>query len=83
MAKYIASTVTKDSTGKVVDTWAGDDLNVLDDSSKENSLRIAVEWEAKRLREYDDAEDVKVDGNTVFYTKGGEDYYIEVSIDEL
>lgn len=84
MAKYIASTVTYDSTGKVIDTWDGNDLNILDDSSKENSLKMAVEWEAEALREYnDDVENVTIDGDTVYYTKDGEQFRLVVSVDEL
>lgn len=82
MAKYIASTVTYDSTGKVIDTWDGDDLNILDDGSKENSLKMAVEWEAKMLRE-DGAEDVRFADDTVYYTKDGEQFRLVVSVDEL
>lgn len=82
MAKYIASTVTYDNTGKVVDTWGGDAHNILDDNSKENSLKIAVEWEAK-MRKESGAEMVRFIDDTVYYFEDGEEYKVVVSIDEL
>lgn len=77
MKKYLVSSTTHDITGRQIDAWEGDYIEA---ASQEDAAKAGAEWEAKLLKE-DDAEDVEIDGTTVFYKIDGEEFYKEISVD--
>lgn len=79
MKKYLVSTTTHAINGTQIDAWEGDYIEA---TSREEAVNAGAEWEAKLLREEEDAEDVEIDGTTVFYKIDGEEFYREISVDE-